>query len=117
MYDVIAVEVRLADGGFRYFVTWGRIQDAVDPDPVCRLALKAARGFSLGGGEPVSARVCGTLREAADSPDAPYFYECFRSFCEKPIPFGRRYEKWRAARAREMENGMAWAYCGVPPPR
>jgi len=65
--DVVAVEVRLADGGLRYFLTWGRIQDVVDPEPVCELVLRFSRGCALGG-VPVSARVCDTLREAADSP-------------------------------------------------
>lgn len=39
MDDVVAVEVTLADGGLRYFVTWGRIQQTVDPEPVCKLVL------------------------------------------------------------------------------
>ena len=35
MDDVIAVEVRLADGAPRFFVTWGRIQSAADTEAVC----------------------------------------------------------------------------------
>lgn len=55
MEDVIAVEVRLADGARRFFVTWGRIQDPVDPDPVCAVVMRFARGCGLGG-EAVTAR-------------------------------------------------------------
>lgn len=39
MEDLIAVEVRLADGQSRYFLTWGRIQQAADPGPVAALVL------------------------------------------------------------------------------
>ena len=35
MDDVVAVELGLGDGEPRYFLTWGRIQNAVDPAPVC----------------------------------------------------------------------------------
>src|SRR5262249_52096581 len=37
--DVIAVRVTLADGGERYFLTWGRIQDVIDSAPVSALVL------------------------------------------------------------------------------
>lgn len=37
---VVAVEVALTDGGKRYFLTWGRIQDAVDPAPLCEVVLR-----------------------------------------------------------------------------
>jgi hypothetical protein len=88
MDDVVAVEVRLADGDLRYFLTWGRIQHAVDRQPLCDLVLQASRSFSLGG-LPISARICTTLREATESANAPYFYECYLSFCHKPVPAGR----------------------------
>lgn len=113
MDDLIAVEVQLADGGRRYFLTWGRIQDAVDPEPVCEVVLSAARDFSLGS-EPVRARVCETLREAAESAEAPYFWECFLKFCQRPIPFGENYQDWRAARDEAMSRGKEIAYCGAP---
>ena len=83
MDDVVAVEVQLAEGGRRYFLTWGRIQDAADTKPLCEVLLSAARNFSLEG-EPVRARVCETLREAAESAEAPYFWECFFSSASDP---------------------------------
>jgi hypothetical protein len=112
--DVVAVEVRLADGGARYFLTWGRIQDRVDPGPVCELVLRSTTPGSLRG-DPVGARLCGTLREAAQSPEAPYFYECILSFCHRPIPFGDGYEAWRTDRDRAMQDGREISYCGRPP--
>jgi hypothetical protein len=113
MDDVIAVEVRLVDGGSRYFLTWGRIQDPVDPQPVCALVLRMSRSCALGG-EPVTARLCASLREAADSPQAPYFYECFKQFCPTSRPRGRGYRRWRARTGAQMEHGKQIAYCGRP---
>jgi hypothetical protein len=114
MDDVVAVEVELDDGALRYFITWGRIQDAVDGRPVADLVLRHSRKFSLGA-EPVRARLCGTLRVAALSDDAPYFYECLRQF-SAVIPFGETYEAWRTERAAAMEAGQEIAYCGKPGP-
>jgi hypothetical protein len=96
MEDVIAVEVRLADGARRFFVTWGRIQDVVDPDPVCAVVMRFAQSCALGG-QPVAARVCSTLREAAETEDAPMFYEARREQI-----------------AKEMERGRSIYYCGQP---
>jgi hypothetical protein len=111
--DVIAVAVRLADGRQRYFLTWGRIQAAVDPDPVCALVLRFSRSCSLGGA-PVSARLCGTLREAADSPDAPCFYEAFLAFAAHSAPSKADYPAWKAGVAERMEAGRDIWYCGQP---
>lgn len=113
MDDVIAVEVRLADGRQRYFLTWGRVQDHVDPEQVCDLVLRFSRSCSLGG-VPVSARLCATLREAADSPDAPYFYECFLGFASRPVPSGDGHQEWKATIAEKMEAGQEICYCGRP---
>jgi hypothetical protein len=60
--------------------------------------------------------VCYTLREAADSPDAPYFYECYLSYCHRPIPRGNGYEAWRTATDEAMRRGRDIAYCGRPKP-
>ncbi|MER7275864.1 hypothetical protein ABT369_15535 [Dactylosporangium sp. NPDC000244] len=59
--------------------------------------------FSLGG-DLISARLGASLREAAESPDAPYLYECFLSFCRKSVPGADGYESWRA--------GEQISYCG-----
>ena len=111
--DVIAVAVRLADGRQRYFLTWGRIQSVVDPGPVCDLVFRFSRSCSLGAA-PVGARLCATLREAADSPDAPYFYESFLAFASGPAPSGEDYPAWKASVAEKMEAGREIWYCGQP---
>jgi hypothetical protein len=111
--EVIAVAVRLADGRQRYFLTWGRIQAAIDPEPVCALVLRFSGSCSLGGA-PVSARLCATVREAADSPDAPYFYEAFFALASHPPPADAGYPAWKAGVAERMETGQDIWYCGQP---
>ena len=106
--DIVAVEVRLADGHRRYFLTWGRIQDPVNPRPLAETVLRNSSTFALGG-EPVSARVLQDLRPAAA---APYFLECFFQMCQRPIPFGSGYEGWREQIAAEQEQGKALWYLG-----
>jgi hypothetical protein len=111
--DVVAVEVTLSDGSVRFFVTWGRIQETVDPGPLADLVLARSVHVSLDG-VAESARVCGSLREAAESAAAPYFYECMLSFSRQPIPYGPDYAQWRAARGAAMAEGKEIAYCGRP---
>jgi hypothetical protein len=110
MEDVVAIEVTLADGGRRYYVTWGRIQDAVDPAPVYELVMRMA------GGQAVCARMCQTLREAAESSEAPYFYEALTHYSVQSIPFGRGYARWRRKRAAAMERGHEIYFCGAAEP-
>jgi hypothetical protein len=107
--DLIAVAVKLDNGGERFFVTWGRIQDAVDAEPVEQLVLKNANGFNLGGA-PVSARLCASLHEAADE---PYFFEALFDFARRKPP-GRRWKRWRSARAKAMGSGKELYYLGRP---
>ena len=111
MEDVIAVEVELAGGAKCYFLTFGRVQDAVDPEPVAKLVLTHARAFKIDG-VVTSARVCSTLREAADSTDAPYFYENLLRILNVVIPFGDQYAEWRARVGAEMQRGKHLYFCG-----
>jgi hypothetical protein len=110
MEDIVAVEVELEDGDRCYFLTWGRIQDAVDPEPLERLIFERCRRFDLGG-IPVRARLCGTLQEAVD---APYFYEYFFMMGQEKIPFGRRYKRWRREMNKKMLEGKELCHLGNP---
>lgn len=113
MEDVVAVRVALADGSSRYFVTWGRIQDPVDPRFVEDLVLKFASSCSLGA-SPVEARLCATLREAAESAEAPYFFEALVAFAA-----GHPREPddvWHTERDEAMRDGREIYYCGRPTP-
>jgi hypothetical protein len=111
---VVAVEVGLSDGQSRYFITWGRIQGAVAYGAVSDLVLRYAESCSLGG-EIAYARVCYSLREAAESEQAPSFYECLLPFAQTTTPSDSGYESWRRARAAAMERGEEISYCGTPP--
>ena len=101
MEDLVAVEVTTAEGPRCWFVTWGRIQDPVDPAPLEALVLRVADHFALPG-TPVSARVCDTLQEARE---APLFFEALFEFAQRPIPFGDGYEAWRERADRLMQEG------------
>lgn len=87
--DIVAVAVNLDNGDTRYFATGGRIFDSVDPSETERLVLKFANGNSLGG-SPVSARVCYLLQDAR--------------------------ERWQKDRAKDLRNGRAFYYLGLPRP-
>ena len=113
MEDVVAVRVDLRGGGERFFLTWGRVQARVDPSPLAELVLKHSRAFSLGD-EPVSAVVCESLKEAASSDSAPYFYECLLTFASAPIPDGDAYDRWLEERAEAMRTGREISFCGSP---
>src|SRR4051812_8383526 len=102
MDEVIAVRVTLEDGGTRYFLTWGRIQAPMDPEPVCTLVMRHARQFGLGG-RAASAELCASLREAAESGSAPYFYECLLELARRPAADDPSYPQWRASIAADME--------------
>ena len=109
MEDIVAVEVRLKTGESRYFMTWGRIQDTIDPKPLAELILRHAHSFAIAG-------VLDSLHSAAE--DSPLFYEALFSFASEGIPFGRRHERWRKKKAREMEAGKEiWhlSHFGPPP--
>lgn len=108
MEDIVAVEVTTSDGHRAYFMTWGRIQDIVDPGPIERLMLKVAHKFAIGGAAE-SARICKSLQEAKD---APYFYEAVVAFAHKPIPFGPDYANWRRRMQRRMRAGKEIYFLG-----
>ena len=109
MDDVVAVAVHTDTDHVCYFVTWGRIQDAVDPTGVEQVVLAAAQSFATPG-KPVTARICRTLQEARD---APYFYEAIISFAQQAIPFGvDTYEPWRASMNDAMRAGKHINFVG-----
>ena len=108
MEDIVAVEVTTDTGAVTYFLTWGRIQDRVNPAPLEALVLHVAGRFKMPG-EAVSARVCSSLQEASG---APYFYECYFGFCQKPIPFGDGYTTWRDDIDQRMRDGHEIASVG-----
>src|SRR5215213_5823 len=110
MEDIVAVEVRLDTGERRYFLTWGRVQDAVDPTPLEALVLRHCGAFSLGGA-PISAHVCPSLQAAAGQ---PYFYECFFAMCLEKVPHGAVGQQWIEEMEQAMAAGKELYYLGRP---
>ena len=110
MEDIVAVAVELESGVERFFLTWGRIQHPVDPEPLEQLLLKLSVDYDLGG-KPVKAHVCRSLQDAAH---APYFYEGLFSFCRERIPFGVKYEAWKTEISKKMQAGKEIYYLGNP---
>lgn len=107
----MAVRVELADGDSRFFLTWGRIQDPVDPAPLERIVLGHCRTHDLGG-EAVSAQVCWSLQDARNS---TYFCEALIHLAaESPGPGTR--SAWRARVAAEMDEGRHLYFLGRPRP-
>lgn len=109
--DVVAVELIARSGVKHHVITFGRIQDPVDPEALVEIVIGRASMFGLG--DAVSARVCGSLQEAKE---APYFFEAL-------IDFGARlaraalevdWELWRATTDREMRDGRHLYYLGDP---
>ena len=106
----MAVELSTTDGAACYFVTWGRIQDPVNPRPLELVIMDVASHFAVPG-TAASARVCNSLQEARES---LHFYEALFAFSQTRIPFGPGYEKWRAGIDALMRQGKEIYYAGAP---
>ncbi len=108
VHHLVAVEAITDTDRRCYFLTWGRIQDTVDPRPLEELIVAIAGKFKTPG-RVVNARVCADLGEARD---APLFFEYFFDFCQKPIPFGDDYDAWRTSTNQRMRDGYEIAAIG-----
>jgi hypothetical protein len=109
--DVVAVAVELASGEQRYVITWGRMQDNVDPAPLEALVLRHAGGFDLGG-DAVSARVCDSLQEARNE---RYFFEALVDWGAK-VALAKQddHPTWRQEMAERMDEGRELYFLGRP---
>ena len=106
----MALRVTTDTGAECFFMTWGRIQDPLDPSLLEAILLEKADSFHTPG-VPVQAQLCGTLQEARD---APHFYEGFFAFCQEAIPYGDGYEEWRAKMDERMRAGRDIYFLGSP---
>jgi hypothetical protein len=108
MEDLVAVELTTTDGHVCYFITWGRIQSAVDAKPLEELILQVAAHFAIRG-TPSKTRLCWSLGEARD---APYFYEALFRYAQRPIPYGPDFEDWRRRIDSRMRQGKEIYFVG-----
>jgi len=102
MHDLVALCARLDTGANFYFMTWGRVLNAVDSSSLERLVEDYGREMVPPGTEIVSIQVCSSLTEAAE---APLFYESFFEFCNDGVPYGSEYEAWRSTVEAELRAG------------
>ena len=108
MDDIVALRVRLTNGEKRYFLTWGRVFDPVDPRGLCDAVWGQLDKFALGG-DAARIDLCDSLREAAE---APYFFESFFAMCQKKIPFGDEYLEWATRTRSDIEQGRGLYFLG-----
>ena len=108
MEDIVAITLELESGSKLYLLTWGRIQDAVDPAPLENLVFEQSVNRVFGE-KLVRAHLCRSLQEAAQE---PFFYEYFFSMCQKKIPFGNEHHQWRQEMDGKMRSGKELYYLG-----
>jgi len=108
MENIVAVEVLLDSHERRFFLTWGRVHDPVDPEPIERAVLGNAHRFDLGG-TPVRARLCVTLQEASGE---PYFFEYLWDMARMPAPRGPAWDEWAKETADNINHGAELYYLG-----
>lgn len=112
MEDIVALEVALQSGVRRYFLTWGRLFDPVDPTSLIESARAHMSEQALGG-EIKSIRVCDTLQVARDQ---PYFFEALFALSQTKIPRGDGYEDWRGHMRERLKNGHELYFLGQSAP-
>ena len=84
MDDIVAVRVELDTGEHRYFITWGRLHDVVDPRPLAHVILA----------------------------NAHHFFEGLLAISRESIPFGPGYEEWRKSKLEAMAKGREIHFLG-----
>ena len=108
MEDIVAVRVKLSSGKSRYFLTWGRVPEAVDPKALLSIVGRNLHKFDLGG-TPTAVELCLTLQDASRE---PYFHEAFFRMGQQRIPFGSGYTAWRDRVLKALEDGHELYYLG-----
>ena len=113
MDRVVAVRLSMDDGSSRYVITLGRIFDNAQPQRLLKAVAEHATIYDLQG-TVADVHLCEMLREAADSSEAPYFYEAMLAISRIQIPFGKKYAKWQRRTRKAMRRGDHMHYCGGP---
>jgi hypothetical protein len=108
MEDIVAIRVRLESGVSRYFLTWGRIFDAVHEsefvDTIRPHVLRMVRD------KTAAVELCDNLQEASQ---APYFFEAFFKMCQEGIPYGPGHQDWRMKRQEALRAGKEIYFLGA----
>jgi hypothetical protein len=108
MEDVVAVRVKLTSGRARYFLTWGRVPETLDPNLLLVLVGRNLHRFDLGGA-PAVVELCPTLQDASNE---PYFHEALFRMGQQQIPVGPGYSAWQKRVLLGLEDGTELYYLG-----
>jgi hypothetical protein len=92
----------------RYWLTWGRLFDPVDPEPMIAAVCPHLR-WSDKQGEVVEIAVCASLQEASAQ---PYFYEGLFWLGQTHVPCGDGYEDWKRTTRERLADGRELFYLG-----
>ena len=107
MEAVVAIKVVDEKGIEHFFMTWGRVFNAVDPEPLFRAIKPYLPKFGV---SPTSSMtLCESLREASSQ---RYFYEALFFFGQTKIPFGDEYSSWCEQQCEKIECGKEIYYLG-----
>jgi hypothetical protein len=107
--DIVAIKAIDSRGKRHFFVTWGRVFDPVDPQPLLSAVRPALSRFGLSTIRRLE--VCSTLQEASEQ---PYFFEALLAFSQKRVPSAKARRAWSAARRKQIAAGKDIYYLGTP---
>jgi hypothetical protein len=107
MDDIVAIKVVDHAEKKHFFLTWGRVFDAIDEEPL--LAAIEANLSMWGVRKARSLEVCDSLQEAASE---RYFFEAFFMMSQERIPFGPKYKSWQASKRKRIKKGEDIRYLG-----
>lgn len=107
MEDLVAVKVTDDAEVDHYLITWGRIFDRVDPNPLLEAITPHLSSFGIKKFTRMS--LCRSLRDASSQ---PYFYEAMFLFGQKKIPFGKNYTAWQKKQKKAIRKGQEIYYLG-----
>jgi hypothetical protein len=105
MEDIVGLIVTDGQRGKVGLMTWGRVFDAIDEEPLIAAVKPHLAGFGLNSVKSVD--LCTSLQAIST---AEYFYEGLLYFMNAGITYGKGYEKWAHDRRSEIESGRE-IYC------
>ncbi len=110
MEDLVGIKIVDKTFGIVGFITWGRIFNRVDPQPLLDIVTKHLSKFGIVAVESIE--VCDTLQEISS---LPYFYEALFEFSQRIIPEGKIYKDWQKNMSKALERGEGIYFLGLSP--
>jgi hypothetical protein len=108
MEDLVALRVTLTTGQKRYFLTWGRLYDPVEPAGLIEVVTPHVQRRSREG-DVASIELCESLQEASNE---PYFYEGLFDMARDGPTYGPDYQAWAQAKRERLSEGKELYYLG-----